>query len=312
MSSMINQQQFFETRSVLGQQQVVSNYLYELYDRVKKGRDATDIWEKIFDNISMKTRLTKDDQQKIHQIFTSIVKSPLRKDHIEDFMRQVKRSTLKRPRVTKYFLRQLFPIENFSGSVHKYTGVPILQNVLDYFRYLMFAPPSKKFQQQMARYVYLPPNLSSQQQTSSQHQQTLSQQQTPNNMTDYLNLYLSLRKMEDHEKRKKIFKRTQKLLTDKIKKALSEKQIVSSDEQAILLNNLTFIFRVLEDGLRDRPSTIRLQLKPMSSSIYSIFQLLGWSTTQISNFFQTKSKNVSSSRSERVSEREHFRNSNHR
>ena len=117
-------------------------------------------------------------------------------------------------------------------------------------------------------------------------------------MSDYLDLYVSLRQM-DNEKRKKIFKKTQKLLTEKIKKALlSEKQNANSEKQKLLLNNLSFIFRVLEEGVDDRPSSIRNHLKLMSSTIYSLFQLLGWPTRNISNFFQnqmkTKSKNLSS------------------
>ena len=190
MNSRIDQQQFFDARSVLEQQQIVSNYLYELHDLVKKGQNTTEIWQKIFDNATMRTKLTIDEQHKIHQIFASIMKSPLRKDHIEDFMAQLKKSTLKRPRVTKYFLRQLFPLENFSGSIHKYSRLPILQNVFDYLRYLIAGPPSKKFQQQMARYVYTSPQSS----PLSLSRRSLSistrsfQQQTPNSMSDYLDL----------------------------------------------------------------------------------------------------------------------------
>ena len=301
MNSRIDQQQFFDARSVLEQQQIVPNYLYELHDLVKKGQNTTEIWQKIFDHATMKTKLTTDEQQKLHQVFVSIMKSPLRKDHIEDFMAQLKKSTLKRPRITKYFLRQLFPLESFSGSIHKYSNLPILQNVVDYLRYLIAGPPSKKFQQQMARYVYtFPPSspLPLSKKTLSIPTRSSSQEQSLNSMSDYLDLYVSLRQM-DNEKRKKIFKKTQKLLTEKIKKALlSEKQNANSEKQKLLLNNLSFIFRVLEEGVDDRPSSIRVHLKPMSSTIYSIFQLLGWPTTNISNFFQkqtkTKSKNLSS------------------
>jgi len=298
MSSRIDQHQFFDARAVLEQQQILSNYLYELHDLVKKGLNTTKIWEKIFNNVTMKTKVTIDEQQKIHQIFTYIVKSPLRKDHIEDFMAQLKKSIMKRPLVTKYFLRQLFPLESFSGSIHKYSNLPILQNVVDYLRYLIAGPPSKKFQQQMARYVYTSPQSSplSLSRRSLSISTRSSKQQIPNSMSEYLDLYVSLRQM-NNEKRKKIFKKTQKLLTKKIKTALSERQDVNSQEQTLFLNNLSFIFRVLEDGVNDRPSHIRVHLKPMSSTIYSIFQLLGWPTRNISNFFQnqmkTKSKNLS-------------------
>ena len=158
----IDQQQFFQTRSEPQQQffqarqteqKDVSYFIHELKDRVGKGENTAETWGIIFGMVNMKSTLSDKDKELFHEIFSAISRSPDRIVLIYSFMEQVRRSTLKHPRITKNFLRQIFPIGRFTKSIHKYSHLSLIGPIIDYIRFLLFQPPTKKFQKQLVQFI---------------------------------------------------------------------------------------------------------------------------------------------------------------
>ena len=156
------QQQFFDARLPREQEQLklfevqqkdLGSYLVKLKDLVDKGGNTKPIWSTIFGMINMKTVLSEKDQKLLHKIFSIMARSPHRQVFLQDFMSQVKKSTLKHPRITKHFLRQVFPVERFPKSIHRFSHLSLFGPIIDYIRFLLFKPPTKKFQKQLVQFI---------------------------------------------------------------------------------------------------------------------------------------------------------------
>jgi len=145
------QQQFFQTQST--EKKDLAYFIHELSESVRNGGDTEETWNNIFAVVSMKTTLSDEDQKVLHKIFSMIVRSPNREIMVHSFMKQLKQSTLNHPRITKHFLRQLFPVEMFPRSIHKYSHMSFLGPIFDYMRFLLFQTPTKKFQKQLVQFI---------------------------------------------------------------------------------------------------------------------------------------------------------------
>ena len=128
----------------------ILTHLQELQRCVRQDEDTRGVWSSVFEQIDMKTTLTDEEHQLLNTIFKNISG---RQERVREFMVQLKRSTLQHPRITKHFLRQIFPVETFRRSVHKFSHLQYIGPVLDYLRFLIFHVPTKKFQQQLSQYI---------------------------------------------------------------------------------------------------------------------------------------------------------------
>jgi len=168
-----SQQQFFDARSIQEEHENQKHkegqihtktkprsllwYLVGLYEKVQKQNISgiDELWEGVFNSITMKTKLTEKETELFYKTFHLMLKSRTRnRYYIDQFMTNVKRSTLKRPRVTNHFLRQVFPVEYFPESIHKYSRFSRIGYIIDFIRYLLMKPPRAKFGTQVNRFFW--------------------------------------------------------------------------------------------------------------------------------------------------------------
>jgi len=119
-------------------------------------------WMDLFNSATMDTIITEKQKKEFDELLTKIYYSNKRYGLSSSFMYDLSEAVKKRPRVMRRLLTQLFPLKQFSKSIHKFGFLPEMPAmVMDYLHYTFFNPPTSKFINQFQNYVEKKHNLQS-------------------------------------------------------------------------------------------------------------------------------------------------------
>lgn len=165
---------------------------------------------------------------------------------VRQFLIQLRQSTLQHPRITKHFLLQLFPVQKFPRSVHKFSHLRYIGPILDYLRFLIFHVPTTKFQQQLSQYVKYNMRLSSRTPSTAMMNSNMIQSQSDNS-TGYTNILSSL-PIASRKSRQHLHKQKHKAISQ-YGSLLQEKTLLPF-HQALTQQQCEIIHKELKEGNR--------------------------------------------------------------
>lgn len=130
----------------------MNELLRNLSYAIRRQEETTSFWDEIFSSATMKTEFDEDQKKTISKIFRQIKTSEKKTMLIHEFLSSVQKAILDHPRITRHVLEQMLPVGSFRKSIHKYSNWTKIAPLLDYVHYLVFGPPTSKFQKQLSQY----------------------------------------------------------------------------------------------------------------------------------------------------------------
>lgn len=244
----MSQQQFFEAF-----EEPLQMSMDQLLMSVEQGQNTQNNWTQIFSDIHMKTELSSREKQLITKIFKRMAESEHRSELVQAFMKSVKTSMRKRPRVTRHFLELILPTQAFPRSIHKYSHWKKLAPLIDYIRYGVYGTPTGKFQQQLLRYQ--PPQqrkvaLPKRKQVflTEQQKQWFSKEPQSTMKSEPLVLTAQQQKMLQKYKSEQQQKTVKQLLQQRFQQATIQKRVEKINQQFFSerKNNIVNMFLIAE------------------------------------------------------------------
>lgn len=123
---------------------------------IRRQEETTEFWDEIFSSATMKTEFNEDQKKTFDKIVRQIKTSEKKTRLIHEFLSSVQKAILDHPRITRHVLEQMLPVGSFRKSIHKYSNWSKIAPLLDYVHYLVFGPPTSKFQKQLSQYSIEP------------------------------------------------------------------------------------------------------------------------------------------------------------
>lgn len=130
----------------------MNDLLQNLSRAIRSQEETTEFWDEIFSSATMKTEFNEDEKKTIGKIFRQIKISEKKTMLIHEFLSSVQKAILAHPIITRRVLEQMLPVGSFRKSIHKYSNLSKIAPFLDYVHYLVFGPPTSKFQKQLSQY----------------------------------------------------------------------------------------------------------------------------------------------------------------